>query len=196
MHLGGKNHSSDGVCQRRRKAHQSRRRGQRNLLRIGKGRLIGPAAGAVDDGVGAQRLVAVGPYAHDALAPTQQPRHAGVRQHASPPAACSSQKRLAIHGWVDPAVVREIRHRRVADGANIDIGLKLAHASVVEPLHAVSPVLQRGDFAAIAIRVAPFPLQRAAAVPPRRGLELRAQCSMGMHARNVQVVVGTWMFVM
>jgi hypothetical protein len=87
--------------------------------------------------------------------------------------------------------LREKRHRRVTDRRRIDVGLQFLRLAQRDPLRSITPRPQLLDVSMLRRAIGfGLPFQTAAAVPPRRGVELVRQRGMRLHAGDIQIVIG------
>ena len=176
----------------RRGEHQEADRGRERQMQAGLAhRLIGPAAGAVHHHVGLVQRAVGETHARDAIAAHDQigdPRAADDLGAMTAPRG--GQHGMRVDHRIEPAFVRKIRDRRVADAVGIDVRFEFVHLLAVDPLGGVAPGLQLLDILPLRRAVGlGFPFQAAAAMPPRRGAKLVAQRGMRLHAADVQVVI-------
>src|SRR4051794_2601819 len=75
--------------------------------------------------------------------------------------------------------------------AAADVGLQFLRLAQRDPLRSITPGPQLLDVSMLRRAIGfGLPFQTAAAVPPRRGIELVSQRRMRLHAGDIQIVIG------
>ena len=113
-------------------------------------RFIGPAAGAIDHHVGLVFRAIGEVHAGDAIAHHDQIGDPRTADHlGAMTAPRGGQHRVRVNHRIEPAFLRKIRHRRVANGGGIDVRFKLEHLFGVDPFGLVAPGQKLPDILAL-----------------------------------------------